>query len=146
MCHGHYPRHELGVVAAVEEDHAVQFVASDHGPAPALRRVHLVVAVPGPLDGWLAVPYGRLAVHVPVDEAEVELAAAQGVELEVALFLLVDEVLVPGAHRDDAPAPREGGLRTGFDFAIVVLRLAQVIRQVPSSIQPVAARWFLRDS
>src|SRR4051812_15533697 len=57
-------RHELRVITAVEEDHAVQFLAFHHGPASALRRVHLVVAVPGPLHGWLAIPCGRLAVHV----------------------------------------------------------------------------------
>src|SRR4030095_6048225 len=64
-------------------------------------------AVPGPLQGWLAFPHGRLAVHAPVDVAEVELAASLAVELEVAFFLLVNEVLVPGAHRHDAPSPGE---------------------------------------
>src|SRR5262249_49049135 len=103
-------RHELGVVAAaVEEDHAVQFVPLHHGPAPALRRVHLVVAVPGPLHGGLAVPGRQAAVHVPVAVAEVELPAAPVVKREVAFFLLVDVVLVPGAHRHDPPAALERG-------------------------------------
>ena len=38
-------RHELGIIAAVEEDHAVQFVALHHGPTPALRRFHLACRV-----------------------------------------------------------------------------------------------------
>ena len=37
-------------VAAVEEGHAVKFVTLHYGPATTLRRVHLVVAVPRPLD------------------------------------------------------------------------------------------------
>src|SRR5207247_924295 len=60
-------RHELGVVAAVKEDHPVQLIAFQNGPAPTLRRVHLVVTVPGPFHGRFAVPCGRVAVHAPVD-------------------------------------------------------------------------------
>ena len=67
-------RHELAVIAAVEEDHAVQFVPLYHGPASALSRVHFVVAIPGPFDGWLAVPCRQAAIHLAVDVAEVELA------------------------------------------------------------------------
>jgi hypothetical protein len=34
--------------------------------APPLRWVHLVVAVPGPFDRWLAVSRGEAAVHLAV--------------------------------------------------------------------------------
>ena len=67
----HLFRHEPRIVAAVEEDHAVKFIAL-YGPAPALGRIHLVVAVPGPFDGWLAVPCGQAAVHLSLDVAKVK--------------------------------------------------------------------------
>src|SRR6478672_11286378 len=62
----------------------VHFVALDHSPASALRRVHLVVAIPGPFHGRHAFPRGETAVHVPADVAELELAPASVVELEKA--------------------------------------------------------------
>src|SRR5262249_19107738 len=71
-------RHDAGVVAPVEEDHAVQFLAPEDGPAAPLGGVHLVVAVPGPLDGRPAVPRRQPAVHPAVDVAELELAAPVG--------------------------------------------------------------------
>lgn len=77
-------------------------------PAPALSSVHLIVAIPGPFDCWLAVSRGQLAVHVAVDIAEVERTPAFAVELEVAFFLFVNEVLLPLLHRHDPPAAIEG--------------------------------------
>ena len=56
--------HELGFVALVEEDHAVQFLSLQHGPASALSRVHLVVAVPRPFDGRLAQNTGEPAAFL----------------------------------------------------------------------------------
>ncbi len=38
--------------------HPVKFLALHHRPASPLRRVHLLVAVPAPLDRWLSVPDG----------------------------------------------------------------------------------------
>src|SRR5262245_53762814 len=93
----------------VKEDHAVQLLTLQYGPGSTLLRVHLVVAVPGPLHRRLAFPCGQPAVHVSVDVAEVKLAASFLVELEEALLFFVDKVLVPGAHRDDAPTSGERG-------------------------------------
>src|SRR5262245_51321294 len=84
-------------------EHTEAAAASRHTTsASAMRRGHLVVLVPGPLDP--AVPNGHAVVHAALDVAEVELAAVLLAELEVALLVLVKEVLLPGAHRDDVPA------------------------------------------
>jgi hypothetical protein len=45
---------------------------------------------------------------VTLNVTEVKLAAAFLVELEIALFFLVNEVLLHGTHRNDPPAAREG--------------------------------------
>ncbi len=46
-------------------------------------------------------------------------------------------------NRSELPQrPVKGFVGFGIDFAIVLLRVVQVIRQVPSSIQPVAVRWL----
>jgi hypothetical protein len=37
----------------------------------------------------------------------VELTAVLLVELEIALFLFVNELLIPGTHRNDAPSASE---------------------------------------
>src|SRR5579864_5410174 len=47
--------HELGLVAVVNGDDAMNLVAVDHGPASPFRRVHFVATVPGPLDAGLSV-------------------------------------------------------------------------------------------
>jgi hypothetical protein len=57
----------------VEGDQAVQFAALQHGPAPAGRLVHLVVALPGELDRRLPVPGRLAAVHARFDVAGLEL-------------------------------------------------------------------------
>ncbi len=41
---------EPAFVPHVEEDHAVEFVAIENGPATSLSRVHLVVSVPRELN------------------------------------------------------------------------------------------------
>jgi hypothetical protein len=79
----------------VEEHHAVEFVALHDGPTSALGWIHLVVAIPGPLDRRLAIPCRQAAIHLAVDVAEVELAAVLLVELEIALLFLFNELLVP---------------------------------------------------
>src|SRR6266849_2304217 len=63
-------RHELRIIPALKEDHAMQFLASQHGPASSRGGVHLGIAIPGPFHGWLAVPGGLAAIHVPLDVAE----------------------------------------------------------------------------
>jgi hypothetical protein len=123
----------------IEVNYAVEFVAFQHRPTSPLGRVHLVVAVPGRFDHLLAVPYRQAAVHVAVNVAEMKLTVALLVELDVALFL--NELLVPGTHRDDPPAVCKG-LGAFAYFAIVLLHFVQVIRQVPSSIRPVAVQWL----
>jgi hypothetical protein len=126
-------RHELRIIAPVEGNHTVEFFAFQHGPASTLRRVILVVAVPGPFDGRLPFSCGRLAVHVPVDVAEVKLAAPLLVELEEAFFLLVDVRLVSGAHRDDAPAPLKRGWRFRFlcHWSLSSLPIRRNVRNQP---------------
>src|SRR5947209_1450988 len=88
----------------------MQLVPLEDGPAAPLGRVHLVIAIPAPLDGRLPVARGQAVVHPAVDVAELELTIALGVELEVAPDFGVDEVLVPLIHRLDVPATHEGGL------------------------------------
>ena len=94
----------------MKENHAVEFITLQNSPASALGRVHLVVAVPGPLDCWFAIPCRQAAIHLAVDVAEVELSAILFIEFEISLFFLVNEFLVPGAHRDDTPASSKGVL------------------------------------
>src|SRR5205823_3438419 len=82
--------------------------ASQHSPAPALGGVHFGVAIPGPFDGWLAIPRGPAAIHVALDVAKVKITPASVVELNVRLGLLINKIVLPGQHRNDAPAAREG--------------------------------------
>jgi hypothetical protein len=56
----------------MEEDHPIEFVALQHGPAPPHRRVRFIVALPGPLDGGLAVPLALPVVDDALDVAELE--------------------------------------------------------------------------
>ena len=95
---------EVGLVAAVEEDHAVKVFALDHRPPSAVSRLHLVAAIPRPLDGSFSISRSRPTIHFAVDAAKVELATVAPVEFEIAVSLFVDEVAVPSAHRDDPPA------------------------------------------
>jgi hypothetical protein len=45
-------------------------------------------------------------IHVTLDVPEMERAAAHG-ELEETFFFLIDLILIPLFHRNDAPAPDE---------------------------------------
>src|SRR5438876_954507 len=51
-----------------------------------------------------AVPRGQSPVHVALDVAVL-------LELDEGLDFLVEVILVPGIHRDDVPAAREGRFR-----------------------------------
>jgi hypothetical protein len=73
---------QAGLVALVEEDHAVQFVALKNGPSTAHAGVHLVHALPGPLGGGLPAPFGDAVVDVAAGQAEPELAQMVGPELD----------------------------------------------------------------
>jgi hypothetical protein len=86
----------------VKENHAVQVVVLDHCPASPVRRAHLVVAVPGPFDGWHAVPRGQAAVDLAVDVGKVKVAMPFVIELEAPFFFLVDDLLVPLFHLNDS--------------------------------------------
>lgn len=92
----------------MEEDHTVKFAALYDGPPSALGWVHFVVAVPGPFNGWMSISHPLSAVHVAVDVTEVELPTAFVIELKISFLFLVNEVLVPGAHRVNSPAAYEG--------------------------------------
>src|SRR5262245_9732250 len=86
-------RQELRLVALVEEQHAMQLVALEDGPAAAVHIINLGVAVPGELHRRLAVPRPLAGVDGPVDGAEVEPAALAARELDVGGLLLVQVVL-----------------------------------------------------
>ena len=108
------PRHEPGIITTVEEDHAMQFIALNNSPAPSLRRVHLGVSIPGPFDGWHAIPCRQTAVHLAVDVAKVKVAMTFVSELDIPFFLLIDVLLVPLFHRNDSPS--SGKRVLGFAF------------------------------
>src|SRR5260370_30272446 len=70
------PRHEVGMIAAVNEDHTPQLVAFQRRPAPARAFVHFGHALPGPLHGGLAIALHLQGVDVAADQAELEVAHA----------------------------------------------------------------------
>jgi hypothetical protein len=72
----------------------VQFGTHLHGPAPALRQVHFVIAVPCPFDDRLAIPFVQAAIHLAVDLAEVKLATPLLIELERMWALFADRIRV----------------------------------------------------
>src|SRR5271157_5851319 len=88
----------------MEENPPLDLIPVEDRPAPPLRRVHLVVAVPGELDGRLAIPLCLLIVDLALHVPELELSGPVPVELEEPLDLFVHEVLVPGFHPGDPPA------------------------------------------
>src|SRR6266404_4289333 len=102
-------RHELGIVALVDEELAVQSGVLHLPPAPPRQRraVCAVAAFPGPLHGWLTVPCGQPPVDQTLDVAELERAAALLLELDECLDIFIEIVVLPGRHRDDAPTTRE---------------------------------------
>src|SRR5208337_4201449 len=97
-------RPEGRVVTPMDEDPPFDLIPVEDRPAPPLRRVHLVVAVPGELDGRLAIPLCLLIVDLALHVPELELSGPVPVELEEPLDLFVHEVLVPGFHPGDPPA------------------------------------------
>src|SRR5262249_15044751 len=96
-------RHEVRLVALVEEDHAMQVVVLQLGPAPARAGVHLVHAFPGPLGGRLPAPLGDAVVDVAAGQAEPQLAQLDGHELDERRAFLFHVVHVPFVHRNDTP-------------------------------------------
>src|SRR5205807_7249481 len=100
----------------MEEDHAVQFVVFQDGPASAFSVIHLIIAVPGPLDGRSAISCRQTAIHVPADVTELESSAVLVIELNEALDLGVDKILVPLGHGDDMPASGERRFWLSFCF------------------------------
>jgi hypothetical protein len=81
-------RHELRLVAKVNEDHAVQLIALQHSPTPSGSWVQFVVAFPGPLDAWLAGSCRCSQIHVTPDVAKLEMASPIFRELDERLDLL----------------------------------------------------------
>src|SRR5258708_714224 len=78
-------RHELRVVPAVEEDHAVQFIALYDRPATTRAFVHLGTAFPGPFQGGFSVSLGLHEADVAAHEAKLELPASGLLELDERL-------------------------------------------------------------
>src|SRR5262249_43455546 len=104
--------HELRVIAEVDEEHPVELLALEHGPAPTEHLIHhLLVALPGPFDAGLPIPHAFAVVDLASNEAELELSVLALLELDERLDFLVDVDLVPCAHRNDVPAPQEWRLR-----------------------------------
>ena len=65
-----------------------------------------------------------------MDVAEVELTVVLLVELEIALFLFVNELFVPGTHRDDAPAASVGRIRFCFCHQLYSHCLVILVRRI----------------
>src|SRR5262249_13781726 len=99
--------HELGLVALVKGNEAVYLVSVDHRPASSLRRVHFIVAVPGPFDTRLAIPGAITIVDLAADVTKLKVAHAIRPELKIALDLGIHEVLRPHLHRRNPPAALE---------------------------------------
>ena len=87
----------------VDKEHPLQFVAIEHHPSTPLGRVHLVIAVPGKLDGRLAVTFNKSVVGLSLNVAELKEARVPCVKLEVTPHFVVNEVSVPLVHRLDEP-------------------------------------------
>src|SRR4051794_19820891 len=93
----HPLRHELGFLALVNQEFAVQISVLQLRPAtPRQRRaVCAVTPFPGPLHGWLPVPCGRSPVHDSLDVAELEGTAALLLELDECLDFFIEVVILP---------------------------------------------------
>src|ERR1022692_99277 len=98
----------------MEVDHSVQFVAFQNGPATAFSVIHLIIAVPGPFDGRLAISCRQTAIHVSADVTELEAATVFVIELNESRDFGVDKILVPLGHGDDVP--KSGERRSWFYF------------------------------
>ena len=57
-------QHDPRIVAEVDVNHPLQFIAFKDQPATPLGRFHFVIAVPGELDGGLAVPFAKAVVDL----------------------------------------------------------------------------------
>src|SRR5271166_3353145 len=103
------PCHKLGVVALVYAEQAAQFVTLEDRPATTRQRgaVSSVPSLPGEFHRRFSFPAGRSAVHQTLDVPELEGATARFLELEERLDLVIEVFILPGGHRDDAPAPEE---------------------------------------
>src|SRR5271166_4998169 len=107
------PCHKFGVVALVDAEQAAQFVTLEDRPTTTHQRgaVSSVPSLPGEFHRRFSFPAGRSAVHQTLDVPELEGATARFLELEERLDLFIEVFILPGGHRDDAPAPRERGFR-----------------------------------
>ncbi len=78
----HPPCQQPRLVAQVNEVHAVQAVVLQLRPSPSHPWVHFVVALPGSLDGGLAVSLSDPTIHLPPEAAHLKVAPAVGSELD----------------------------------------------------------------
>src|SRR3954468_10097941 len=118
------PCHEFGVVAVVDTELAAQFLTLEDRPATARqgRAVGTVPSLPGEFHRRFPSPVGRFAVHQPLDVPELEGATARLLELEERLDLFIEIIILPGGHRDDAPAARDRGFRLRCSHSSTPLR------------------------
>src|SRR5689334_290468 len=79
---------ERRIISPVEEDLPLDLIAVQDRPATPLCRVHLIVPVPGELDGGLPVPLHLLVIDPTPYVAELKLTGPIPLELEVPLDLL----------------------------------------------------------
>src|SRR5215212_5066835 len=78
---------------------------SEAGPSSPADRVIVVMALPGELGTGR--PVARAVAHIEkaLERSEDDLAARRSREGEVRLLDEVEDIVVPGVHLDDAPAP-----------------------------------------
>jgi hypothetical protein len=92
----------------MEEDHALKLIAFEDRPTTSKDMLHFIIAIPGELDGGLAVSFGEPAVHLAVDATELELTGIAALEFDERLEFLDRFLHVPCSHGDDVPAALDG--------------------------------------
>ena len=110
---------ELGLIAAMDMDHSVQFFTFKDRPTSPCEwcAVRSVAAFPRKLDGGLSLPDCRTVVDRALNITELEVALASRPELKKAFDFLVHVILIPLSHPGDTPP----GLKFVFSFRVLFL-------------------------
>src|ERR1019366_6312609 len=108
----------------MEENYAVQFVAFHDSPTSTLSVIHLIIALPSPLNGRLGI-CRQTAIHISADVAELETTTVLVSEFDGTLDFSVDKILVPLGHRGDVPA--SGEWRAWFSFCFCHWSVPQLL-------------------